>query len=97
MYLAFTIFDTYTSKASLELSHYAYEVAAIASAFIASKYEDLVPAYLYWQEFWIGSTLFDRDDILDYEREILQTLGFKIGLPNMWEFIGSLMSELEMN
>ena len=50
----------------------------IASVFIASKYEDVVPIFMKQILDDVGHFKFTRTHILSMEREMLSALGFKI-------------------
>ncbi len=50
----------------------------MASVFIASKYEDIVPIFMKQILDDVGHFKFTRTHILSMEREMLCTLGFKI-------------------
>ena len=56
--------------------------------FIASKYEDITPLFMQTIVIRIGHHRFSRDAVLEQERDILNTLSFKMSaVPTVLEFL----------
>ena len=58
----------------------------VTTLLIASKYEEIYPPEL--KDFLVVSeNLFKKDDVLTMEREILETLAFKVTAPSAYRFL----------
>ena len=71
----------------------------MASVFIASKYEDVVPIFMKQILDDVGHFKFNRTHILSMEREMLSALGFKVfnTTYNSYHDSSIIMAELHIN
>ena len=69
-------------------------LTGVTCMFIASKYEDVYPLHLETVVKKVAHSKLTKEAILAKEQDILQSLGFKIGAPTSFEFMGCLFESL---
>ena len=92
VYMAINIMDTYVSK--FKAKSLDYQLIAIASYFIASKYEDIYPPYLD-ELCQICNYIYTNDDIIKKEYEILSALNFNILYNSSYKFLTFMHSVID--
>ena len=84
LYLAINYFDRYTSKDKTAKS--CLQLNAIASLFLASKYEEIYPPDI--RDFvYIGSKCASKLEIIKTEQKILKLLKFEVSYPTTYRFL----------
>lgn len=78
--------------ASLKLQE--LHVTGITCMFMASKYEDIYPLLLRTVYQKIAHKKISTQEIRDRELMILKALGFKLGAPTAFEFLGRYMADV---
>ena len=94
IYMAMNIMDTYVSK--FKAKSLDYQLIAISSYLIASKYEDIYPPYLD-ELSQICNYIYTNDDIIKKEYEILSALNFDILYNSSYKFLTFLHSVVDNN
>ena len=89
IYMAMNILDRYISKYKVENSE--FQLVAISSYLIASKYEDIYPPYVD-ELSQICNFIYTNDDITRKEYEILSGLNFDILYNSSYKFLTFLHS-----
>ena len=89
IFMAMNIMDRYISK--YESKNSEFQLVAIASYFIASKYEDIYPPYLD-ELSQICNYVYSNDDIIRKEYEILVGLNFDILYNSSYKYLTFLHS-----
>ena len=89
IFMAMNILDRYISKYKVENSE--FQLVAISSYLIASKYEDIYPPYID-ELSQICNFLYTNDDIIRKEYEILSGLNFDILYNSSYKFLTFLHS-----
>ena len=84
VYMAMNILDRYISKYKVENSE--FQLVAISSYLIASKYEDIYPPYVD-ELSQICNFIYTNDDIIRKEYEILSRLNFDILYNSSYKFL----------
>jgi hypothetical protein len=79
--------DRYFKKTESTLQSGDLHLVGVASMFIASKYQDVIPLRMKTVISKIGHNKFDAKSVSEKELEILKVLGFKIGAPTVKEFL----------
>ena len=101
-FLAVSLLDNYLiakSKRGIPISSDNLYLVGMASVFIASKYEDVVPIFMKQILDDVGHFKFTRTHILSMEREILSALGFKVcnTTYNSYHESSLILAELHIN
>ena len=89
IFMAMNILDRYISKYKVENSE--FQLVAISSYLIASKYEDIYPPYID-ELSQICNFIYTNDDIIRKEYEILSGLNFDILYNSSYKFLTFLHS-----
>ena len=89
LFMAMNILDRYISKYKVENSE--FQLVAISSYLIASKYEDIYPPYID-ELSQICNFIYTNDDIIRKEYEILSGLNFDILYNSSYKFLTFLHS-----
>lgn len=94
LFKAISLFDYYLSKTTkrkimrLEEIHF----IAVICLNLASKFEEINCNYLiFFKENLLEKGVYEINDLIKMETEILKTLGFRINIPNFYQFNNSLM------
>jgi len=93
LFKAISLIDYYLSKSSkkilrIEEIHF----IGVICLNIACKFEEINCNYLiYFKENLLEKGIYEKDDLIKMEIEILKTLQFKINIPNFYQFNNSLM------
>lgn len=69
----------------------------VTSMFIASKYHDIYPLRIKIVQEKIAHNRLSGEEIRQKEDEIMTSLGFVLGLPNLWDFICYYIEEIFFN
>ena len=92
-YLSVQYLDRFIAKAQRELKLEELHLIGTTCMFVASKYEDITPLYLRTMVKRVSHGKIKGDQILKLEREIVQTLGFRMSsVPTVLEFLESYLS-----
>ncbi|KAK9079810.1 hypothetical protein SSX86_001483 [Deinandra increscens subsp. villosa] len=84
LYLTVTLIDQYLSKMYIEKQK--LQLLGITCVLIASKYEDTITPRV--EDFcFITDCTYTRREVLDMEREVLDTLSFHISVPTVIKFL----------
>jgi len=84
LYVTVHILDQFLSKKKIKKSQ--LHLLGVTTLLIASKYEEIYPPEL--KDFLVVSeNLFKKDDVLTMERDILETLQFRVTAPSAYRFL----------
>ena len=83
LFMCINIMDRYISKKKISLSN--YQLVAISSYLIASKYED-TNSPLISDLIYISKNVYSQNDIISMEKDILNTLNFDIFFVSSYQF-----------
>ena len=87
-FLSVQYMDRYIAESPKQHDLAELHLIGITCMFIASKYEDITPLFMQTIVIRIGHHRFSRDAVLEQERDILQTLSFKLSaVPTVLEFL----------
>lgn len=89
LFICISIIDRFLSKMSIATNH--FQLLGVAAMFIASKYEEIYPPYLY-QFVEVTDETFSGKQIVQMEQEILRTLDFRISMPTMTYFLRQIFA-----
>ena len=92
IYMAMNIMDRYISK--YKSKNLEYQLIAISSYLIASKYEDIYPPYID-ELSQICNYIYSNDDIIKKEYEILSGLNFDVLYNSSYKFLTFLHSVVD--
>jgi hypothetical protein len=93
-FLAVNIMDRFFKNTSSELKAADLHLIGVATMFIASKYEDVVPILMRTVINKIGHNKFTQQQIQEKEIEILKALSFKVGAPTVKEHLDRYYEEI---
>ena len=84
LFLSISYIDGYLSKARCVRSK--LQLIGITCMHIASKYQEIYPPAI--TEFcYITDNTYDRDELIEMERKLLDVLDFKLSVPTTWMFL----------
>jgi len=97
IYLTFYIMDSFLYKTKNKHSNSDAHLLGIASLSIASKFEDLLPIDLNTLKTRIAHGKFKSKEIKKKERQILETLDYKIIFASPYDFIRNFIYDFKFN
>lgn len=86
--------DRYFKQCNSELKSSDLHLIGVATMFIASKYEDVIPLLMRTVINKIGHNKFSQYQIQEKEIEILKALSFKVGAPTVKEHLDRYYEEI---
>ena len=93
-FLSVQLMDRYISATEKHLRLEDLHLIGITCMFVASKYEDITPLFMVTIVTRIGHNRFSRASILALERELLNTLKFKLAaVPTVFEFLERYLTD----
>ena len=84
LYVTVHVIDQFLSKKKIHKNQ--LHLLGVATLLISSKYEEIYPPDLR-DLLAISENKFNRDQVIAMEKEILNTLGFKITAPSAYRFL----------
>jgi hypothetical protein len=88
MYLTVNVLDRFLDKKNVHRSR--LQLIGCTAMLIASKYEEIYPPEI--QDFvYISDKAFTRDEVLDMEVQIINTLSFNLTVPTAYHFLNHFM------
>lgn len=97
LFLAVHIFDMYISKSEVVLTNNDIHLTGIVCIYLASKMEDLVPLRMSHVKAKIGHNKFSEKKIREKEKNILNTINFKMISTSTYDFVKTFIYDFYHN
>ena len=96
-YTSVSLFDKFLLKSERIINDFELQLIAMACIFISSKMEDIIPLHIIHIKKNIGHNLYNENEIVQTEIEILQTLNFDVFCVTTYHFIKTFLYDFVIN
>jgi len=96
-YTSVSLFDKFLLKSERIINDYELQLIAMSCIFISSKIEDIIPLHIIHIKKNIGHNLYNENEIIQTEIEILNTLNFDVFCVTTYHFIKTFLYDFVIN